>query len=74
MLLFICTYTLIAMPMPLTSIRLNTKLADKAVKALGARSRTEAVHIALEEIVALNSFKKLMKENRGKLSFDGCDE
>ncbi len=62
------------MPMPLTSIRLNTKLADKAVKALGARSRTEAVHIALEEIVALESFKALMTTNRGKLSFDGCDE
>lgn len=45
------------MPMPLTSIRLNTKLADKAVKALGARSRTEAVHIALEEIVALDKLQ-----------------
>jgi Arc/MetJ family transcription regulator len=62
------------MSMPLTSIRLNTKLADKAVKALGAKSRTEAVHIALEEIVALENFKELMKTNRGKLSFDGCDE
>lgn len=62
------------MPMPLTSIRLNTKLADKAVKALGAKSRTEAIHLALEEIVALSSFKELMQENRGKLSFDGCDE
>jgi Arc/MetJ family transcription regulator len=62
------------MSMPLTSIRLNTKLADKAVKVLGAKSRTEAVHIALEEIVALNGFKELMRENRGKLSFDGSDE
>jgi len=55
-------------------MRLNTQLADKAAKALGAKSRTEAVHMALEEIVALNSFKELMAENRGKLSFDGCDE
>jgi Arc/MetJ family transcription regulator len=66
----ICRY---AIP-TLTSIRLNTKLADQAAKALGAKSRTEAVHLALEEIVALNSFKNLMRENRGKLSFDGCDE
>ncbi len=62
------------MPMPLTSIRLNTKLADKAVKALGASSRTEAIHMALEEVVALDSFKELMRENRAKLCFDGCDE
>jgi Arc/MetJ family transcription regulator len=60
--------------MPLTSIRLNTKLADKAVKALGASSRTEAIHMALEEVVALDSFKELMRENRAKLCFDGCDE
>jgi Arc/MetJ family transcription regulator len=33
----------------LTSIRLDTKLADEAVRALGAKSRTEAVHIALRE-------------------------
>jgi Arc/MetJ family transcription regulator len=62
------------MPIPLTSIRLKTDLADRAVKALGAKSRTEGVHLALEEIVALDNFKELMHENRGKLSFDGCDE
>jgi Arc/MetJ family transcription regulator len=62
------------MGIPLTSIRLNTKLADKAVKALGAKSRTEAVHMALEEVVALDNFKGLMAKNRGKLSFDGCDK
>ena len=62
------------MPTPLTSIRLDTKLADKAVKALGAKSRTEAVHLALEEIVARDDFKELIKKYRGKLSLDGCDE
>jgi Arc/MetJ family transcription regulator len=35
------------MAVPLTSIRLDTKLADKAVRVLGAKSRTEAVHVAL---------------------------
>jgi Arc/MetJ family transcription regulator len=58
----------------LTSIRLDTRLADEAVKALGAKSRTEAVHIALREIVALKRFKALMKKNEGKLKFAGYDE
>jgi hypothetical protein len=38
---------------------------------LKAKSRTDAVHIALREIVALNRFKKLMKKSEGKLSFKG---
>jgi hypothetical protein len=57
----------------MTSIRLNLKLADEAVKVLGAKSRTEAVHMALEEIVALKRFKRLMKKYEGKLKFEGYD-
>ena len=37
----------------LTSIRLDTFLADEAVKVLGVKSRTEAVDLALREIVAM---------------------
>jgi Arc/MetJ family transcription regulator len=59
------------MAVTMTSIRLDTKLADEAVKVLGAKSRTDAVHIALREIVALKSFKKLMKKYEGKVSFEG---
>lgn len=55
----------------LTSIRLDTHLADEAAKVLGVKSRTEAIHVALKEIVALKRFKDLMKKNEGKLSFDG---
>jgi Arc/MetJ family transcription regulator len=55
----------------MTSIRLDTDLADEAVKVLGAKSRTDAVHIALREIVALKQFKKLMKKYEDKASFDG---
>jgi Arc/MetJ family transcription regulator len=58
----------------ITSIRLNTKLADEAVRALGVKTRTEAVHLALEEIVRLNRFKKLMKQNGGKLTFANYDK
>ncbi len=55
----------------LTSIRLDTHLADEAARVLGVKSRTEAVHVALREIVALKRFKDLMKKNAGKLSFAG---
>lgn len=54
----------------MTSIRLDTRLADEAVKALGAKSRSEAVHIALREVVALGRFKELMSKHGGKLKFE----
>lgn len=62
------------MAIPMTSIRLDTDLADEAVKLLGVKSRTEAVHVALREIVALQRFKKLMRKHSGKLRFAGYDE
>jgi len=58
------------MAVTLTSIRLDTKLADEAVRALGVKSRTEAVHVTLREVVRLKDFKKLMKEYGGKLKFE----
>ncbi len=54
----------------MTSIRLDTKLADDAVKALGAKNRSEAVHMALQEAVALRKFKELMSKCGGKLKFE----
>jgi Arc/MetJ family transcription regulator len=56
------------------SIRLDTKLADEAVRILGVKSRTQAVHVALREIVALRRFKTLMKKQAGKLRFDAHTE
>jgi len=58
----------------ITSIRLDTKLADEAVRVLGVKSRTEAVHVALAEIVRLNRFKALMKKYGGKATFAGYDD
>jgi len=58
----------------MTSIRLDTDLADEAVKVLGVKSRTEAVHVALKEIVALQRFKDLMTKNAGRLRFEGAGE
>jgi Arc/MetJ family transcription regulator len=62
------------MALPLTSIRLDTQLADEARKILRVKSRTEAVHVALREVVALKRFKNLMKKQGGKLSFAGHGE
>ena len=58
----------------ITSIRLDTKLADEAVRVLGAKSRTEAVHLALKEIVDNRRFKELMRKNEGKLKFANYDK
>jgi len=62
------------MSIAMTSIRLDTDLADEAVKVLGVKSRTEAVHVALREIVALQRFKELMTKDAGKLRFEGSGE
>jgi Arc/MetJ family transcription regulator len=58
----------------MTSIRLDIRLADEAAKVLGAKSRTEAVHAALREIVALKKFKNLMTKHAGKLRFEALGE
>jgi Arc/MetJ family transcription regulator len=62
------------MAVTMTTIRLDSDLADEAVKLLGAKSRTDAIHIALREIVALKKFKALMRKNEGKLKFEGYIE
>ena len=62
------------MPATMTSIRLDTKLADEAAELLGVKSRTEAIHAALREVVALKRLQKLMKKYGGKLSFEALDE
>jgi Arc/MetJ family transcription regulator len=62
------------MAVSMTSIRLDTELADEAAKVLGVKSRTEAVHVALREVVALKKFKDLMRRNAGKHKFEALDE
>jgi Arc/MetJ family transcription regulator len=62
------------MAVTMTSMRLDTDLADEAVRVLGVKSRTEAVHVALREVVALKRFKELMRKHAGKLSFAGHGE
>jgi len=55
----------------ITSIRLDTRLADEAVKVLRVKSRTEAIHVSLREVAALKRFKHLMRKKAGKLRFAG---
>ncbi len=58
----------------MTTIRLDTKLADEAIKIFNAKNRSEVIHLALREIIALKKFKNLMKRNKGKLQFTGYDK
>ncbi len=58
----------------MTSIRLDTQLADDAAEILGVKSRTEAVHAALREIVALKKFQRLMTKYASKLKFEAHGE
>jgi Arc/MetJ family transcription regulator len=62
------------MGVAMTSIRLDTRLADEAAKVLGVKTRTEAVQVALREIVALKKFKNLMAKHAGKLNFEALGE
>lgn len=57
-----------------TSIRLDTKLADEAVRLMKVKSRTEAIHVALEEVVSAMRFKKIVKKYAGKGEFANSDE
>jgi len=57
----------------ITSICLDTKLADEAVRFLGVKSRTESVQLALQETVDNRRFKELIRKNEGKLKFAGRD-
>jgi Arc/MetJ family transcription regulator len=57
-----------------TSIRVDTKLVNEAARVLGARSRTEAVRMALREVVGNRRFKDAIRKYEGKGSFAGCDE
>jgi Arc/MetJ family transcription regulator len=62
------------MAVTITSLRLDTRLADEAARVLGVKSRTEAVHAALREVVALKKLKALMARHGGKMRFEAHGE
>jgi len=53
------------------TIKVDVQLVDEAVRILGAKSRSDAVHVALREVVSLPRFKKLMKNHAGKIELTG---
>jgi hypothetical protein len=69
-----CMYRGFDMAVTLTSMRLDTKLADEAAKLIGVNSRTDAIHRALRELVSTERFKNVLLEYGGKGSFAGSDE
>ena len=50
--------------------RLDMRLANDAVKTLSAKTRSEAVHTALQEAVATRRFIDLILKHGGKLKFE----
>lgn len=51
------------------SIPVDTALADEAARVLGVKSRTEAIRLALKEVVALRRFKDLMIKMQASFGF-----
>ena len=54
-----------------TNIVLDDRLITQAMKLTGARTKREAVDIALRAVVARGSVHRALKRLRGKLPWDG---
>ncbi|MDP6980652.1 MAG: type II toxin-antitoxin system VapB family antitoxin [Myxococcota bacterium] len=54
-----------------TNIELDDDLIAKAMKLTGARTKREAVDIALRRLVEKGSLYRSMRRMRGKLAWDG---
>ena len=50
----------------LTSLRLTGRLVRRAQKALGAKTRTQAIELSLEAVVEAEKHRKLIKRYSGK--------
>ena len=58
----------------LTSMRLDLKLLDEVTEILGAKTRTDAIHLLLKETAATKRYKELLLKHGGKHTFEGVDE
>jgi hypothetical protein len=56
-----------------TSVQVDTRLVDEAQEPLAPSPERTPVNKALQEVVALGRFKKLMKKYAGKPKFAGHD-
>ena len=62
---------MLAVEMARTNIVLDDRLIRQAMKLTGAKTKREAVDIALRAIVARNSAHQVLLRLRGKLAWDG---
>ncbi len=54
-----------------TNIEIDEALMDKAMKLTGARTKREAVDIALRRLVHKGTLYKALRRLRGKLEWEG---
>ena len=54
-----------------TNIDIDEKLVQKAIKLTGARSKREAVEIALRRLVEKGTLYSAIRKSRGKLEWSG---
>jgi len=54
-----------------TNVYIDDELIDKVISITGARSKREAIDVALRKIVDNESLGKDIKRLQGKLSWDG---
>jgi|HubBroStandDraft_4_1064222.scaffolds.fasta_scaffold1785115_2 Arc/MetJ family transcription regulator len=54
-----------------TNIEIDDKLMKQAIRASGAKSKREAVDYALKLVVRVAEQKRLLRETKGKLHWDG---
>lgn len=54
-----------------TNIDIDEKLIQKAIQLTGARSKREAVEVALRRLVEKGTIYRALRRLRGKLSWEG---
>jgi Arc/MetJ family transcription regulator len=54
-----------------TNIVIDDELIDRVVEITGAKSKREAVHIALKSLVDRFTLHQTLKKLRGKLKWEG---
>ncbi len=58
-------------PMARTNIDIDEKLIKKAIELTGAKSKREAVEVALQRLVEKGTIYNAIRKRRGKLAWKG---
>jgi Arc/MetJ family transcription regulator len=54
-----------------TNIEIDEDLVQRAMRLTGARTKREAVHIALQRLVRKSELYRAIRRARGKLAWEG---